>query len=387
MRATDVAIVGGGLAGSLAGAMLGRAGINALVIDPNSVYPADFRCEKLSGEQVQALRKTGIADVVLGAATAIDQLWVVRFGRFVRKRPNDQFGIYYDKLVNVIRDQVSPSVEFMRGKITAIETGPNSQTLKLSDGSLIRARLVVLASGLNNALRRTLGIERRDISPCQSVTIGFDLKPIDQSPFKFPALTYYPERAGGPTAYLSLFPIGSVMRANFFLYRDLRDPWLRAFREEPHATLYKELPGLRRVLPSFELASDIEIRPVDLYATSGYRQPGVVLVGDAFATACPAAGTGAGKAIVDVERLCNVYIPRWLATDGMDSDKISGFYDDQVKSANDNDSFHKANYQRSLRIDPRWTWRARRSAMFAAKLGVCLIREITQQVSIDTVGF
>jgi 2-polyprenyl-6-methoxyphenol hydroxylase-like FAD-dependent oxidoreductase len=39
MRHTDIAIVGGGLAGSTAAAMLGRAGVDAVLIDPHPVYP------------------------------------------------------------------------------------------------------------------------------------------------------------------------------------------------------------------------------------------------------------------------------------------------------------------------------------------------------------
>ena len=49
MRYTDVAIVGGGLAGSTAAAMLGRAGISAVLIDPHVTYPPELRCEKLGG--------------------------------------------------------------------------------------------------------------------------------------------------------------------------------------------------------------------------------------------------------------------------------------------------------------------------------------------------
>jgi 2-polyprenyl-6-methoxyphenol hydroxylase-like FAD-dependent oxidoreductase len=49
MRYTDIAIIGGGLAGSTAAAMLGRAGIASLLIDPHEIYPFDFRVEKLSG--------------------------------------------------------------------------------------------------------------------------------------------------------------------------------------------------------------------------------------------------------------------------------------------------------------------------------------------------
>jgi len=69
MHKSDVAIIGGGLAGSLAAAMLGRAGIDCTLIDPNEVYPNDFRCEKLDGPQTELLHKTGLAEPVLSAAT------------------------------------------------------------------------------------------------------------------------------------------------------------------------------------------------------------------------------------------------------------------------------------------------------------------------------
>ena len=95
----------------------------------------------------------------------------------------------------------------------------------------------------------------------------------------------------------------------------------------------------------------MKIRPADLYVTHGLSQPGVVLVGDAFATSCPAAGTGTGKVFTDVERLCNVHIPRWLATDGMGAEKIAAFYDDPVKRACDRHSFDKAFTLRSVSID------------------------------------
>jgi 2-polyprenyl-6-methoxyphenol hydroxylase-like FAD-dependent oxidoreductase len=51
MKYTDVAIIGGGLAGSTAAAMLGRASISAVLIDPHPAYPPDFRVEKLSGAE------------------------------------------------------------------------------------------------------------------------------------------------------------------------------------------------------------------------------------------------------------------------------------------------------------------------------------------------
>jgi 2-polyprenyl-6-methoxyphenol hydroxylase-like FAD-dependent oxidoreductase len=104
----------------------------------------------------------------------------------------------------------------------------------------------------------------------------------------------------------------------------------------------------------------VQIRPADLYVTTGLRRAGIVLVGDAFATSCPAAGTGTGKVFNDVERLCNVHVPRWLATQGMGTEKIAAFYDDPVKTAYDEHSAEKAFDLRALTIDPSLVWSAQR---------------------------
>src|SRR5689334_14874464 len=120
MQQVDVAIVGGGLAGSLAAAMLGRAGIDALLIDPHAAYPADFRCEKLDGPQVAILHRTGLADVVLPATTLDGETWVARCGRLVDKRRGDQYGIRYEALVNTVRGAIPQTAPTLLAKAVAI---------------------------------------------------------------------------------------------------------------------------------------------------------------------------------------------------------------------------------------------------------------------------
>jgi 2-polyprenyl-6-methoxyphenol hydroxylase-like FAD-dependent oxidoreductase len=366
MRNTDVAIVGGGLAGSLAAAMLGKAGIDATLIDPHPQYPPDFRCEKLDGAQVELLKKTGLADGILRAATHDRECWIARFGYLVDKRPGDQYGIYYTPLVNTVRGLIPQEVPVIHAKATAIDTGGDRQTVTLSNGESVSARLVVLANGLNMGLRDRLGLRRKILSECHSVTIGFDTKPVGRPGFAFSALTYYAERTSDRAALITLFPIGATMRANLFVYRDMRDPWLKQFRDAPQETLFAMMPGLRRLMGDFEVTDFVRIRPVDLYATRGYEQAGLVLVGDAFSTSCPAAGTGARKAINDVERLCNVHIPRWLTTPGMDADKIAAFYDDPVKRECDEFSLAKAYSLRAFSLDTGLYWRLRRWGRFLA---------------------
>src|SRR3984893_13513381 len=158
MRYTDVAIVGGGLAGSTAAAMLGRAGVPALMIDPHASYPPELRCEKLAGDQIDLLRKTGMADATLRATTLAGAVWEARFGYVVARKPSDQHGVMYDTLVNTMRAQIPPGVESIFAKASSIAVSAERQKILLSNDEEISARLVVIANGLNIGLRHMLGI-------------------------------------------------------------------------------------------------------------------------------------------------------------------------------------------------------------------------------------
>jgi 2-polyprenyl-6-methoxyphenol hydroxylase-like FAD-dependent oxidoreductase len=381
MKYTDIAIIGGGLAGSTAAAMLGRAGMAAILVDPHAVYPPDFRIEKLGGdEQITRLAKTGLGDAVLRRATHDGVNWIARYGILLDKPPSLQFGIMYDNLVNTIRAEIPGDVETILAKAVSIATSADRQRITLSNGEVISARLAVIANGLNVGLRHTLGIERKIVSACHSVSIGFDLVPIGRAAFPFPAMTYFAERTKERIPYITLFPIGKRMRANLFAYREANDPWFRQFRGAPVEMLNAALPRLKRLTGEFGVAGEIKIRPADLYVNTGYRQSGIVLIGDAFRTTCPVTGTGSDKVFTDVERLCNVHIPTWLATEGMAESKIASFYADPVKQACDSWSDAKAWDFRKVSIDNGVLWRAQRWARFGKWLCRGLLRRLSDAV-------
>jgi 2-polyprenyl-6-methoxyphenol hydroxylase-like FAD-dependent oxidoreductase len=375
VRQTDIAIIGGGLAGSTAAAMLGRAGVSAILIEPHQVHPPELRCEKISGGvQLERLRKTGLVDAVLGAATHDDEIWIARFGRVIDKRPSQQHGFLYDTLVNTVRGQIPSTVETIHAKATSIATSNDRQTIGLSNGEEISARLVILANGASVSLRNQLNIGRPVISANHSISVGFDIAPVGRGRFAFPALTYFAETTVHRTAYVTLFPIDDTMRGNLFVYRETDDPWIRQMRRTPEAALDACLPKLRALIGDYKISGDIRIRPVDLYESDNVIQPGVVLVGDAFASPCPGSGTGTDKVFTDVAQLCSVHIPNWLATPGMDAVKMAQYYADPLKLECDAWATGKAFKLRSVTTENSLYWRAQRWVRFLGRLGEGVVR-------------
>jgi 2-polyprenyl-6-methoxyphenol hydroxylase-like FAD-dependent oxidoreductase len=374
VRTADIAIVGGGIAGSVAATLLGRQGYRVALMDIHPVYPPDFRCEKVAFEQIELLRAIDMFDCVSKISTRVSEMAVVRNGRMVERKASAEYGLFYENMVNAVRDQLPASVELIVGKVLDLKTSAERQQVILSGGEVVDTRLIVLASGLGDVLRQKLGITRRTIRNGHSLTIGFSLLPAPGQAFDFPALTYYGERAGDGMGYISIFPIGDVFRTNLFCYRGYDGAWAKGFRDAPHETLYAAMPSLRKYLGDFQMVSKVKLRMVDLMEVGNVRQNGVVLIGDSFRTTCPGAGNGVTRALTDATQLCKVHVPHWLATAGMGADKIAQFYDDPVKQACDIHCAEAAEYHRSFSVERGLMWRARRWRAFLRPLANRWIR-------------
>ncbi|ACL61385.1 FAD-dependent oxidoreductase [Methylobacterium nodulans] len=374
MLKADVAILGGGLAGSIAAAMLGRAGYSSIVIDPHASYPPDFRCEKLDAHQMQLLTSTGLSEAISHCFTHTPQLWLARRGRVVDKIYLDQYGFEYDTFVNAVRQEALKYSQHVVDKATGVSLSDRRQTVATQSGEEISCRVAIVASGLNPTLHEFLGIERRIVSRCHSVTLGFDIRRTDGQDFAFPALNYVSDRAEDRMAYLNLFRIDRRMRVNLFTYHHLREPGLHSFKHDPVGALEAIAPGLTEMIGRFDVVGPVRIRPTDLYVSQNYVRPGLVLIGDAFATACPASGTGTQKVFTDVHRLCSVYVPRWLAMGAIDEREISNFYADRIKKRSDRYSARKAYSLRALSTSNSVARRFQRWARLTFRIGKGMLR-------------
>ncbi|WP_456686974.1 FAD-dependent oxidoreductase, partial [Bradyrhizobium sp. P5_C11_2] len=311
----DIAIVGGGLAGSLAAAVLARAGHRVALIDKRAVYPDEFRVEKIGGHQLEMFRRLGFIRGLESVACSYDRVLNIREGRVIDVSVGQAYGLPYAGLVAMARGQLPDPSSLIVDEVTAVSCSDDLQHLELASGRHVTARLVVLATGMAGVLGYRLGIKRQVLAERHSVSFGFTIARRDGAPFDFEALTCYGERTADGIDYLSLFPVPAGMRANLFMFRDPTDPIMRELRRDTEATVLRLLPGLQPYLGDFRVTDQVRNWVMDLSVVEGHLQPGVVLIGDAFQTNCPAAGTGVARLLVDVERLCTEYAPRWLKTE------------------------------------------------------------------------
>lgn len=360
IRAFDVAIVGGGAAGTAVACALARSGVNAALIDLHEVCPPDFKADKVAGDQIGLLRRLGLFDALQQASARSDHVVNMRRGRVIDRIVSTEYNLPYEDLVNAMRRHMPDAVTRVIGKVAHIEASEDRQRVLLSNGATIEARLVILATGGGEALRASLGFRRRLVRKDHSISVAFDLRPIEREKFDFETLTVYGDAPRDGIDYLSVFPFPTGTRANLFLYRDIKASIFTAFRNDPKQALLTALPGIEKALGPFEVVGKALARPVDLYEVDGIDRPGVVLIGDAYRTSCPAVGDGLSRAFTDAERLGRVYVPQWLETPGMGATKIATFYRDPEKLACDGRASHAANYRRSSTIGRGMGWELHR---------------------------
>jgi 2-polyprenyl-6-methoxyphenol hydroxylase-like FAD-dependent oxidoreductase len=356
----DIILIGAGLAGATAASVLARQGRRVVLIDRWSSYPSCFKAEKIEPDQADLFRKFGLLSVLSPAAGHIRGVVGVEDGRVLGTRRIEQYGILYHDMVNVIRRALPPGVEFVTGRVSAIDATADLQTVTLVGGGTYTARLVAVACGVGGDLLTRLGIRKRMVRRDQSIAFGFSIAAHRGGAFPFDALTFYPGGTDRCLAYLTLFRMRDVMRANLFAYWPPAGELPRRFISAPHDELLRNLPGLARVIGNFDVVSKPEFSRIDLYTTENPVVPGIVLLGDSFQSVCPTTGSGLSKVLTDVDVLCHDCLPAWLGSAGMAADKIAGFYANRRKIEADRKSLADASFNREIAVNDAWRWRAQR---------------------------
>lgn len=356
----DVIIVGAGLAGSAAAAVLGRRGMSVTVVDPYAEFPPLFRAEKIEPDQAALLRSLGLFDVVKERTRVIHEIIHGRAGRVVHRRKVEQFGISYCDTVNQVRAQIPKEVEFKVGRVEALKPDAKDPQVVLADGSVYQGRLVILASGMSGKLPEQLGVQKNMVHDELSMAFGLLLERSDGAAFPFESVTYRPDPRASRVDYVTLFLMGQTMRANLFAYWPARDATTRELLNSPTATLARLAPGLDKVIGAYTVKGRVEPFRIDLYRMQDCARPGMVLIGDAYQSVCPSTGMGQSKVLTDVDVLCNEFVPKWFAAGHLPGEEVAAFYAHPRKAEVDEQALQRALSTRQCVVSDSLHWRVRR---------------------------
>ena len=346
-----ILVIGGGMAGSLLALVLARRGLAVTVVDPRRDPPAMFRNEKLGIEQIALLKD-------LGALSCFETACWPRGAYDGMDKPAlTDCGAPHQVWLKSVRAAWPDSVTFVEGTVAAIDADAASPCVTLGGGEVLRGRLVVLASGHMHQLHTSLGISVKMLSAGHSACLGFSVTGDRFIPSRIVQVPF-----GHGVGYVSIFPMPGETRVNLFSYRPLDDPWTRRMARDPLAALAEVSPEAARALEGTSVIRRCEVRGIDLYATEGHRRAGVVLIGDSFHAPCPSSGTGMLRILNDIKVLADTHLPQWLATPGMDADKIARFYDDPAKVKLDARSLGGSLRGREWAVNTGLKWRVLRAA-------------------------
>jgi 2-polyprenyl-6-methoxyphenol hydroxylase-like FAD-dependent oxidoreductase len=339
----DVVIVGAGFAGlSLAHGLAGRD-LEIAIVDKRDSYPNLFRAEKIEPRQAESMRRLGTLEMRAPLAGPIGKTLNVSGDKVETFDTVEQYGIAYGDTVNNLKRQLPADIRVITDTVSDIVPGKHG-TISMDSGSVLHSKLVVIASGFVDQLSASLAIRRKDYPELRSLSFGFDIRRADGAGFTFNGLNYFPSETNSKILYMTVFPIGDRMRVNLFTRLDPKDPMAKQLRDHTLATLVNLFPKLCDFTGEIELDSRIQSVPTNYYRVTGYRVPGVVLVGDAFQSVSPATGSGLSKVLTDVECVIDCFLSRWKDYESISARDVMSYYRHREKRGCDRRSLQSWYY-------------------------------------------
>jgi geranylgeranyl reductase family protein len=295
----DVVVVGAGPAGSAAAAWAARAGRDVLVIDAAN-FPRDKACgDGLTPRAVAELEQLGLGEW-LDARIRHRGLRMSGFGSEVEVEwpglsfPSTSSAVARVELDDRIRKVAEESGARMRLGVKAVDAQHDSSgrvtSLRLSDGSRVGCRELIVADGARSTLGRALGRRWHQETVYGIAARGYLATPRSDEPWLTSHLELRSPDGAVLPGYGWIFPLGNgEVNIGVGALSTLKRPAERALK--PLMTSYTDL---RRDEWGFEgqpRAMSSALLPMG-GAVSGVAGPNWMLIGDAAACVNPLNGEG-----------------------------------------------------------------------------------------------
>lgn len=356
----DILIVGGGISGTVGAWAFHKAGFRVGLVDLRKEPAKIFRAERVSNTSAGILTSLGLEDRLQGAVP-LDST-----GSFIGEKVEHvsnarDYSIPLWQLIEELRRDIESTqgIELLVDCAESAEISPDRQKVLLRSGKEVDCKLLVVATGSTNGFLKALGIDREILSENHSSTFGFDIEP--EEGFKLPHHSVSLEIFKDGVDYMNVFPTpDGGYRANLFTYWPAGSRRIRDFiKGDPTGFIRKIAPKLMHATGRWKVKGKIQCGTVSISKSTGYRQPGVVLVGDAYGRVCPCAGMGVTKALSDILSVQKL-LPDWVGKNlSLTREKISEYYDDPERRAYEDELYNNSMFIRNrlMSKSPEWVLR------------------------------
>lgn len=311
-------IVGGGPAGMMLGYLLGRAGIDVVVLEKHADFFRDFRGDTVHPSTLQVMDELGLIEGFLklphqriqqmDGLFGDDKVRIADLGRLAVKYPFIAFMPQWDFL-NFLRESGKrfPSLNvMMSAEATDLLRDGERVTgvrAKTADGVIdIEADLTVACDGRHSMVRESAGLELEEIGAPMDVLWFRAGKRADETESLFARID--------PGRMMVTFDRGDYWQCAFVIpkgrHEAIKARGLPALLDD----VAQMAPILKPGLSDVKSWDDVKLLTVAINRLTRWTRPGLLCIGDAAHAMSPIGGVGVNLAVQDAVATANLLATR-----------------------------------------------------------------------------